>query len=78
MTERDKHDIALAIGITKTVGEAIRDAGEIPSGHLYAALCGYLDLRTYERIVETLKRSGLIRETGMHMLVWEGWTPDKK
>lgn len=58
-----------ALEIIKTVAEAIRELGSVPSGHLYARVMGYLSLDAYTRIVETLKRTGLVEEHG-HLLTW--------
>ena len=41
---------------------------------LYAQLMGVMELATYERIIGTLKRTGLVRETQMHLLEWAGPT----
>ena len=51
------------------VGQAIREAGRIPSGHLYAALMGVLTLDTYNRVIGLLKKSGCVREE-YHELIW--------
>ena len=47
----------------------VKEAGSIPSGHLYAAICGKIDLNGYKSAIETLKRAGVIREQG-HLLIW--------
>jgi len=57
--------------LTVTVAEAIREAGEIPSGHLYAQLMGRLSLDLYNEMVATMKRAGLIEETN-HVLKYTG------
>lgn len=48
--------------IVLAVEEAIRDAGEIPSGHLYAALMGVMTLDQYNTIISVLKKAGKIEE----------------
>lgn len=48
--------------IVLAVEEAIRDAGEIPSGHLYAALMGHMTLDQYNTIISVLKKAGKIEE----------------
>jgi hypothetical protein len=53
------------------MAEAIRELGSVPSGHLYANVCGRMDQPTYERIIETLKRAGLVAEKN-HLLTWVG------
>lgn len=48
--------------IVLAVEKAIRDAGEIPSGHLYAALMGHMTLDQYNTIISVLKKAGKIEE----------------
>ena len=52
------------------IADAIKEAGAIPSGHLYAAVCGKLSMTAYEKIIDILKNSGVIREQG-HVLIWQ-------
>lgn len=59
--------------VLQAVAEAIREAKQVPSGTLYAVLMGKLDLATYERIIQTLKNTGLVTESG-HMLTWNEHT----
>jgi hypothetical protein len=61
--------VKAALRLTMIVAEGIREAGQIPSGHLYAVLSGVVDLHGYEKIVETLVRAGLVRKEGS-MLHW--------
>lgn len=60
---------AIAIEKIQAIAEAIRDLGEVPSGHLYANVMAYIDLHTYEAIVGILTRSGLVRKQG-DVLAW--------
>ncbi|HEY6340187.1 MAG TPA: hypothetical protein VIY49_01735 [Bryobacteraceae bacterium] len=53
------------------VAEAIRTAGSLPSGELYAILCGRVDLAGYQALIKTLKNAGLVREEN-HLLTWTG------
>lgn len=55
------------------VTETIRECGEVPSGHLYAQLCAKMDLSTYEGMVATLVKTGLLTKSG-DMLRWTGPT----
>lgn len=66
-----KEQVGAFIRITKTIADCIRDAGSIPSGHLYAAICSKIDLDQYQSIIGILKRSGLITESH-HELKWIG------
>jgi len=53
--------------VWKAVGaidDAIKEAGEdgIPSGHLYAAVMGHMNLDTYNGIIDILKKAGKVKE----------------
>lgn len=66
-----QRDAALkAIGVA--IGEAIREVGEVPSGHLYAMLMGKIGLSAYQSIIGSLVRAGLVKQRADHMLVWVG------
>ena len=54
------------------VAETVRDAGRIPSGHVYAMLVGRISLDGYEKMLGILQRAGLIHRTTTHELVWIG------
>ena len=51
--------------------EAIREAGRIPSGTLYAMLMGKMDFQAYSVLIRTLKNAGLVEER-THELIWIG------
>ena len=53
------------------VTQAIHEAGEIPSGHLYAMLSGRMSLQTYESMIRTLLGTGLVEKHG-DLLRWVG------
>jgi hypothetical protein len=65
--------VSAAFAQTAAIAEAIRELGEVPSGHLYAQVCGRMELAAYERIIGTLKNAGLVAESG-HLLKWIGPT----
>ena len=62
-------EVKAALGILIAVADAIRELGEVPSGHLYAHLVSKLSLEQYEQIIATLKQAGLITESN-HLLTW--------
>jgi hypothetical protein len=64
-------DLKAGVQVVLAVAEAIREAGEVPSGHLYAALGGRLELSAFLRVVGILKGAGLVAESG-HVLRWVG------
>ena len=65
MNEKEKQ-------ILTEIALAIREAGRIPSGHLYASLMGSMGLVKYNAMIETLKNAGLIKVTGMHEIIYTG------
>ena len=67
-----RRQLEAAIQALKALAEIIRHAGEVPSGELYARLMGRVTLDDYTRLVETLKRAGLVTETPGHLLRWTG------
>jgi hypothetical protein len=59
------------IEVIRAVGECIKMAGEIPSGHLYAALMGKMSLESYLEIIGVLKSAGMVEEKS-YLLIWKG------
>jgi hypothetical protein len=59
--------------VVDNVAGIIEDVGEIPSGHLYAALMGTgIGLDLYQQIITVLKKIGKVEESQSHMLRWIG------
>ena len=65
-------EVKAAFGILQAVAEAIRELGEVPSGHLYANLMSKLRLAQFEQVLGVLKGAGLVRESNAHLLTWIG------
>lgn len=63
--------VTAAIKVAAAVGEAIRDLGSVPSGHLYARLMGHMDLEAYNKCIGLLKQMDLVKEEN-HLLTWIG------
>lgn len=62
---------ATELELLRVVCECIREAKEIPSGHLYAMLMpSGMSLSTYERLIARIKGTGLVEETPAHLLKW--------
>ena len=55
-----KEQLQACFRATVCVAQAIREAGSIPSGNLYAVLMDKIDFETFGKLVQTLKNSGLI------------------
>ena len=71
MIATTQNDVKSALGILRAVADAIRELGEVPSGHLYAHLISKLSLEQYEQVIGVLKQAGLITESN-HLLTWVG------
>lgn len=56
----------------KAIAAAIYEAGEIPSGHIYAYLMSQMSLDEYNRAISILLKTGLVKQTPGHLLVWQG------
>ena len=65
----DKKQVAAQLRIVAAIGEAIKDLGSVPSGHLYARVMGILSLDQYNQVIGILKKQGLIEEKS-HELTW--------
>lgn len=59
MTQEQK--MQAAVQIMKAVAEAIKEAGSIPSGHLYSQLMGKMSLGSYEKMIAMMQRMGIIK-----------------
>jgi hypothetical protein len=65
-------ELKAGLAVTIAVAEAVREAGEIPSGTVYAALVGKVTMEGYTKILGILKGAGLIEEDRSHLLRWIG------
>lgn len=63
---------AAAFNAVAAISEAIRELGSVPSGELYARVASHLDLKSYQAIIDLLKRCDLVRESKARMLTWIG------
>lgn len=72
LTIKEQAENKAVLDIVLAVCEAIRELGEVPSGHLYARLMGMLSLEQYTRILDVLKNAGLVKEENSHLLKWIG------
>jgi len=71
MSNATAQQVTAGIRMAAAVGEAIRDLGSVPSGHLYARLMGHMDLDTYNKLIGLLKQANLVEESN-HLLTWVG------
>lgn len=82
-TEEACRHLKAAFQGLQALADIIRHSGEVPSGELYARLMGKVTLDDYTRLIQTLKRTGLVTETPGHLLRWTGpknlgTTPENK
>jgi hypothetical protein len=59
------------VKIAGAVAEAIKELGQVPSGHLYAALMGQMSLDDYNAVLSMLRRQKLVRVNN-HLVTWIG------
>lgn len=58
------------ITIVKAVGDAIKEAGAIPSGHLYSILMQQgCSPQSYNLLIDTFKKAGKVKEAN-NLLYW--------
>jgi hypothetical protein len=62
------------VRVAHAIAEAIRNLGEVPSGHLYARVMGVMDLRQYEQVIDLLIDARLVEREPSHLLRWIGPT----
>ena len=68
-----KEQVSAALQALAALAEAIRDLGEVPSGHLYAVVMSSgMSLATYQSMIDRLKGAGLIAVDGSHLIRWTG------
>ena len=65
MAEQSKAGLRLGVAAAETV----KDLGQVPSGHLYAALMHQMTLDQYTKVVNIMKRAGMVKENN-NLLTW--------
>lgn len=71
MMPATSEQIADSVSMISALSESIRQAGRIPSGHLYAMVIDRLSIEHYERLITVIKRAGLVVEVA-NELRWIG------
>ncbi len=64
-------EMEAALEVTLAVSEAIREAGELPAGPLYAIVCHRVGLGGFDAMIATLVRAKLVERKG-DLLRWTG------
>lgn len=67
-----KQELNAGMQMIIVVTEAIREAGELPEGTLYATLIGKVDAEGFEKMIAMIVRTGLVERTPSHLLRWIG------
>jgi hypothetical protein len=67
-----KAQLKAAQALLFAVAEAVRTAGEIPSGTIYAAVAGSLSLEAYAKLLTLLERAELIVVEPSNLIRWVG------
>ena len=63
-------EIKAGLNTIKAIADTIKELKEVPSGTLYAQLMGIMTLDQYQRVIDILKRSGIVSES-VNVLKWE-------
>jgi hypothetical protein len=66
-----EQEFKAAVEIVRALGDAIKELGSIPSGHLYMAVASKMSLQAYSAAIMILKKAGKVKEQG-HLLTWVG------
>lgn len=72
-----KEQIKAALEVVFMIGEAIREAKEVPSGKLYAVLMSATDLAGFNKAVDMLVGAGVVERAPNNLLRWVGPTDQK-
>ncbi len=66
-TEQKKDAV---ISLVKSIGDTIKDAGCVPSGHLYSILQGFgCTMGQYENLIQAFVAAKKVRQVG-NLLYW--------
>lgn len=69
-TQEAQQKAKVVTSIIKAVGDTIKEAGAVPSGHLYSVLAQHgCTFEQYEKLIDAFKASGKVKEVG-GLLYW--------
>jgi hypothetical protein len=71
VSELTREQVQAALGMAKAIADAIRELGSVPAGELYARVMGYMSHESFEGIVGSLVKTGLVTRAN-HVLTWVG------
>jgi hypothetical protein len=64
--------VKACVAATVAIGQAVKEAGTVPTGTLYAAAAGVMSLETFNGIIDRLVSYGLITRDALHRVTWVG------
>lgn len=64
-----KAEVSAAINAIKALADAIKELGEVPAGHLYAAVMGSMSLANFDKAIGFLVSGGVVARNG-DLLTW--------
>jgi hypothetical protein len=65
------NDVALVVRVIRTVADAIKELGQVPSGELYSQLMSFMTLEEYNMVIGFLTKAKLITYQN-HLITWVG------
>lgn len=71
LTDTQRRALLASLEITVLLGQAIREAGETPSGHLYAHVMSHLSIQQFETLIQNLINAKCVSKRG-DVLTWIG------
>ena len=67
-----REQVKAAANVVVALGAAIREAGSIPAGHLYAQCMDRISLDWFESSIALLVKWGWVKRDTSHLLTWIG------
>jgi hypothetical protein len=71
-TAPTKTELSAGLKVIMAVATTIREAGEVPSGTIYATLMDRVSLKGYQKVLGILEEQGLISVDRSHLIRWTG------
>lgn len=65
--------VKLIADLLAIIADGVKESGEqgIPSGHIYAALCGTVPIDLYNNMIDAMIKTGKVKKNN-HVLYWIG------
>lgn len=73
MSELDyRKQIKAQLEAIVALGQAVKEAKQIPAGTLYAVCCGVMTLEVFDKCIDYLVKAGVVVRHPSHLLEWIG------